>query len=138
VNAREAYSQALRHSQIARNKVQPGAFTPASTQEEIAATEAKLNEAKATLDAIQARRDRLRLEYQTAAREALAPSLAKFNTDVAGTADRLAGMLADGRDLQVQARKVGITLAEPLVAACDQLAGILKLLRTVMAPLERR
>jgi chromosome segregation ATPase len=138
VNAREGHAQALRHAQIARHKVQPGAFTSTSTQEEIAAAEAKLNEAKATLDAIQVRRDRLRLEYQTAAREALAPSLAKFNTDVAGTADRLAGMLADGRDLQSQARRAGITLAEPLVAACDQLTGILKLLRTAMATLERR
>jgi hypothetical protein len=138
VNARERHDQALRHAQIARNKVQPGAFIPASTQEEVDAAEAKLDEAKATLDAIQARRDRLRLEYQTAAREALAPYLSKLYPDVQATADRLAGILADASSLHAQARRAGITLAEPLVAASEQFGGILKLLRTAMAALERR
>jgi multidrug resistance efflux pump len=119
VNAREAYSQALRHAQITRNKVQPGAFTPTSTQEEVDAAEAKLDEAKSALDAAQARRERLRLEYQTAAREALAPYLSKLYPDVQATADRLAGMLADASTLHAQARKAGITMAEPLVAASE-------------------
>jgi hypothetical protein len=138
VNARERHAQALRHAQIARSKVQPGAFTPASTQEEVAAAEAKLEEAKSALDAIQTRRDRLRLEYQTAAREALVPYLSKLYPDVQATADRLAGMLADASILHAQARKAGITMAEPLVAASEQFNGILKLLRTAMAMLERR
>jgi hypothetical protein len=138
VNAREGHAQALRHAQIAHHNVQPGAFTSTSTQEEIAAAEAKLDETKSAIDAAQVRRDRLRLEYQTAAREALAPYLSKLYPDVQATADRLAGMLADASSLHAQARRAGITLAEPLVAASEQFNGILKLLRTAMATLERR